>query len=109
MKKKFKNKKEFQDALSAVAKFKKASKETLIDILKENGDIDLSDEDISFNFIDYDGTYEINKICLRDNDIKLDAVSWENGDNYVFWWYEFEQDVEAVNILVCAVFDIVNS
>ena len=91
--KKFTKKEEFYKSLEMVYDFHEQAYNTIVDLLKKKGDIELQDP-ISFCFLDMEGNYDVEAVRLNDkkDDFYLEATS-ESGDKYKLYREEINYDM----------------
>lgn len=105
-KKKFNNKKSYNEALEIVYDFHKMCFETILAYLQENGDIDVREEEWSFEFLEYEGVFDVEEIKLNENktDFYLSCRDCE-GNYFCADWITINHDMIITELLMGLVLD----
>ena len=99
-KERFTNKKVFLKELNSVYDFHGKVFNTIVDLLKKKGDIELKTP-ITFSFLDMEGYYKVRAVRLFEgkDDFYLEATS-ESGDEYKIDWCQINYDMVIIEWLM---------
>lgn len=104
MKKVFNNYEDYQENLSNVYKFFQDCYETILSYLKDNGDIELGEEELyqwKFDFLAIEGTKQI--VAIRLGKEKWDFYL-EDEEGLKIYWEDINHDLIITEMLMDKVF-----
>ena len=105
MRKVFKSEKEFDNAYKKVLDFYSNAFDTIIKLLHEVGDVDLSNADYPryYSFLEHDGTFRLDGIELENRMGFLHCT--QDGYDYYFDWNDINNDDIIINDIISILFE----
>lgn len=107
MRKVFNSEKEFDNAYKKVLDFYSNAFDTIIKLLHEIGDVDLSNSNVDYphcySFLEHDGTFCLEGIELENEMCFLHCT--QDGEDYYFDWSDINNDGIIINDMISILFE----
>lgn len=98
------DRKSYMNGLETVCNFYKTCLNTIEDCLKNNGEIEISDDEQSewrFDLLGYDGTMIVEKLTIdHGGNFTMQCVNELDGLTYFIQWYELNNDIVIIKMIM---------
>lgn len=98
------DRKSYMGCLETVFNFYKTCRNTIEDYLKNNGEIEISDEEKSewrFDLLGYDGTMSVENLTIDGGgNFVMQCVNELDGLTYFIQWYEINNDIVIIQMIM---------